>query len=346
MTAVTEVAEVMPLETSFLQEVYSVPIVRSVTDKVTNTHKTLCTYVPLYGSITDATQATTLTLSKKMSRCQIVKRPVNKMEELCLEAVTTLKTSCPILEKPTDEVIETVCTGLKKRALSGATHISTYEISRATCKMTECIFGKAEKAAATVNDSGVWKLVPDYVKLKFSAVSIKDIEHCFKVWRQSVRSWRRLDVHNDAGHCFSRTAQIELGVFTMICAPAKLLSWLVEFCYVSCTKLWMCAQALKDSTNKAVTSKEQRQPDGSESTEMSLQALLNDLDDYVSEEDPDYEPSNTSSSETYHSTDEGSGDLTNEDFEPENSANETETFGNETIVAPLPEIIVSLYVDE
>nr|XP_027231994.1 uncharacterized protein LOC113823529 isoform X2 [Penaeus vannamei] len=282
-----------------VKEVVSIPLVSSVTQKVSTTHEKLCSSVPLYDWLTATALLTTKVVASKAEEYTVVKTSVLRAEELGLHVVDNLKKSYPVIEKPTDEVVERTTVYVRQKIQLGTSRVASYSVSQATCRATEAAIRTAEVACDSLRidrkENWLAWIIPSPLKKLFNYTLGPALAKTTRQLRNGRRTLRAL----------RRSGAVHTAVENRIKRRRKDKK-----------------RKLSDVETEETTSVE----------EMSHLDLLQDMDDYRSDEDPDYSPSDTSTdSLEYRSTDheESEAPFTEDDFkrEPTKASEEPRSSG-------------------
>nr|XP_045601393.1 uncharacterized protein LOC123760043 isoform X3 [Procambarus clarkii] len=178
----------------FLQELCNIPVIASAAQKVTTAHKSLCTTVPLYGQVSSAAISFTLSFVHTAHQYNLVKASVKKAEGLGLHVITTLRKDYPIVEKPTEEVVEAVSKSARKVTLLGASCAVTTVVNQ-SCWLTEAFICTVEKTCAAIirkEEEVSARLVQEAHRLKcLSPIHfLIYVERCLRSSRLAVQAWR------------------------------------------------------------------------------------------------------------------------------------------------------------
>ncbi|XP_071530800.1 uncharacterized protein Jabba isoform X2 [Panulirus ornatus] len=330
----TTIPQSPPLRT-LLEEVATLPIVASAAGKVGATHGLLCRVVPLYGRLTAAAVATTCTITRRAEEYKVVRTSVKKVEELGLKAVDSLRSSYPIINKPTHEVLEKLSVLVYQRVQLGSSRVASLHFSQITCRAAEAVMVTAERACATSlpEDGVVARVLPKPLKRVYSSSFLPlliSAGRCLRNWRRALRAWRHSGMRvSVAKEHTKRLRKVRAAAsLTRKTAKGEWHRWWVRLpgwswlgadtsLRLSSTMHVEVREALPHSPHKNIPSEKKGKRSKADQPEMTCRDLLRDLDDYHSEDDSEYLPSETSTdSLEYRSTDceVSEAPITDEDF--------------------------------
>ncbi|XP_037805151.1 uncharacterized protein LOC119599443 [Penaeus monodon] len=329
-----------------VKEVVSIPLVSSVTQKVSTTHEKLCSTVPLYDWLTATALLTTKVVASKAEEYAVVKTSVLKAEELGLHVVDNLKKNYPVIEKPTEEVVERTSVYVRQKIQLGKSRVASYSVSQATCRATEAAIKTAEVACDTLRidrkENWLASIVPAPLRTLYNYTfgpALAKTTRQLRNGRRTVRALRRSGaVHTAVENRIKRRRKVSPRKSTKDQPSSGLWAWLISFLAVfglasspahsSPAELPKLDRELTSSPKQQEGTTEDKKrklsdvetEDATSVEEMSHLDLLHDMDDYRSDEDPDYSPSDTSTdSLEYRSTDheESEAPFTEDDFKKE-----------------------------
>ncbi|XP_071531247.1 uncharacterized protein Jabba isoform X7 [Panulirus ornatus] len=249
-----------------------------------------------------------------------------------LEEVATL----PIVASAAGKVLEKLSVLVYQRVQLGSSRVASLHFSQITCRAAEAVMVTAERACATSlpEDGVVARVLPKPLKRVYSSSFLPlliSAGRCLRNWRRALRAWRHSGMRvSVAKEHTKRLRKVRAAAsLTRKTAKGEWHRWWVRLpgwswlgadtsLRLSSTMHVEVREALPHSPHKNIPSEEKKgKRSKADQPEMTCRDLLRDLDDYHSEDDSEYLPSETSTdSLEYRSTDceVSEAPITDEDF--------------------------------